>query len=102
MPDSPRICFASDGAEAVAEAERSHPSLIVLDVNMPRVDGIEALRRIKQNHDLDGVPVVMFSTAHNDDEVATCPDLGAAAYVQKPMHFADFERAVLGIIDLAA
>lgn len=98
----PRIRWARDGAEAVAAAERQPPSLIVLDVNMPRVDGIEALRRIKQSPGLRDVPVVMFSTARNEDEVARCQELGAVAFVQKPMGFDDFARAVRGILDLAA
>lgn len=99
---TPRIRFARDGAEAIEAAERQVPRLIVLDVNMPRMDGIEALRRIKSKPALRDVPVVIFSTAHNDDEVARCEELGAAAYVQKPMGFEDFERAVHGILDLAA
>jgi DNA-binding NarL/FixJ family response regulator len=44
----------------------------------------------------------MFSTARNDDEVATCQELGAVAYMQKPMSFEDFAKAVSSILDLAA
>lgn len=98
----PRIRFVRDGDEAVEEAQRTTPRLIVLDVNMPRLSGVEALRHIRSKPGLHQVPVVMFSTAQNDDEVARCRDLGATAYVQKPLRFEDFVRAVRGILDLAA
>lgn len=101
MPDAPRNRFAIDGAEAVAEVRRRKPRLIVLDINMPNVDGIEALRRLRAQHDLDNVPIVMFSTAKNPNEVLVCNALGVTAFVQKPVKFEQFSDAVRGIIALA-
>lgn len=102
MPGAPRIHFAQDGAHAVSAVKRHKPGLIVLDINMPNVDGIEALRRLRAQPDLKDVPVVMFSTAKNEDEVSACEDLGIAAFVQKPVQFDEFSKAVRGIIELAA
>jgi CheY-like chemotaxis protein len=97
-----RIQFAKDGAEAVEAVKQQRPDLVVLDINMPNVDGIEALRRLRAQPDLADVPVVMFSTAKNEDEVLVCEQLGIAAFIQKPVQFEEFTKAVRGIIDLAA
>jgi len=102
VPGAPRIRFVPDGAQAVAEVRRQRPKLVVLDINMPNVNGIEALRRLRANPEFRDIPVVMFSTARNDDEVHACQDLGIKAFVQKPTTYDDFSQAVRAIIDLSA
>ena len=101
FPAAPRIRWANDGEAAVAAAQAQRPRLIVLDINMPRVDGIEALRRIRADPALDDVPVVMFSTARRSNEVEECEGLGVAAFVQKPTQFQEFANAVHHIVGLA-
>lgn len=98
LPDVPQIRFVRDGLQAIHEAGRSPPRLLVLDVNMPMLDGVEALRRLRSDLRLDGTPVVMFSTSGDEDEVARCRQLGADDYVQKPVAFDEFSSAVLGIV----
>ena len=101
-PAAARVRFARDGAEAVDQATRQTPRLIVLDVNMPNVGGVEALRRIRGEPGLRDVPVVMFSTARNEDEVAACESLGIKAFVRKPTDYEEFCKTVRGIVELAA
>ncbi len=66
------------------------PQLILLDINMPRVDGFELLGKIKSDPDLKAIPVVMLSTSARDEEIIRGYELGANAYLTKPISFRDF------------
>lgn len=71
-----------------AEATASpRPCLILLDLNMPRTDGREALRQIKRDPDLRRIPIVVLTTSNAEEDVRRCYDLGANAYITKPMTF---------------
>jgi len=63
------------------------PCLILLDLNMPKMDGREALRQIKADPALRRIPIVILTTSSLEDDVRRCYDLGANAYVTKPMSF---------------
>ena len=63
------------------------PGLILLDLNMPRKDGREALREIKADAGLRRVPVVVFTTSKADTDVASLYELGASSFISKPVHF---------------
>ena len=63
------------------------PGLILLDLNMPRKDGREALREIKANPDLRRIPVVVLTTSKADTDVARLYDLGANSFISKPVQF---------------
>jgi CheY-like chemotaxis protein len=77
----PVILQASNGEEAVRTYEKERPVLVLLDVNMPRVDGIEALRRLKK---LDPeCTVIMLTSLVNRQTVEECLQLGAVAYLRK-------------------
>jgi CheY-like chemotaxis protein len=70
--------------------ENSHdelPKLILLDLNMPKKDGREALREIKQNSVYCNIPVVIFSTTNNSQEISRCYEAGANSYITKPNSF---------------
>lgn len=100
VPDAPVVRFAQDGADAVRQAQLADPRLIVLDVHMPGVDGLQALRRLKEDARLAPVPVVMFSS--DAAKAPACRALGAHAFVPKPLQYDEFTRAVRGIVRLAA
>jgi two-component system, response regulator len=74
------------------------PGLILLDLNMPRKDGREALREIKSDPALRRIPVVVFTTSKADMDVANLYDLGANSFVTKPVQF---EQLVTTITQLA-
>jgi CheY-like chemotaxis protein len=63
------------------------PQLILLDLNMPKKDGREVLKELKQHPLLKKIPVIIFSTTNNPQEIARCYDLGANSYITKPNSF---------------
>ena len=66
-------------------ADRPRPSIILLDLNMPRKDGREALAEIKADHDLRRIPVVVLTTSSDEQDVRRAYDLGANSYITKPV-----------------
>ncbi len=70
------------------------PYLILLDVRMPKVDGIEVLRRIKGDPVLRKLPVIMLTTTDDTREVARCHELGCNVYIQKPVDYDKFTEAI--------
>jgi CheY-like chemotaxis protein len=68
--------------------------LILLDIRMPKVDGIEVLRRLKQDKDLCKLPVIMLTTTDDAREVERCYVLGCNVYIQKPVDYERFAEAI--------
>ena len=64
--------------------------LLLLDINMPKIDGIEVLKRMKDNDDLKKIPVIMLTTTDDPREVDYCYKLGCNVYVTKPVDFLEF------------
>ena len=96
----------SDGAEAMAflrqEGEyvgRPRPDLVLLDLNLPRMDGRQVLESIKSDPDLASIPVVVLTTSENEDDVLRSYSLHANAYVTKPVDFQRFIEVVRQIDD---
>jgi two-component system OmpR family response regulator len=75
------ICEASDGEAALAQVERERPDLVVLDINMPRMDGLEVCRRLRANGDL---PILFLSSRDDEIDRVVGLELGADDYVVKP------------------
>lgn len=71
-----------------------NPSLIVLDIKMPKVDGLEVLRVIKTDEQLKVIPVVMLTSSREERDVIESYRLGSNAYVVKPLVFSEFYEAV--------
>jgi CheY-like chemotaxis protein len=93
----PVILEAVNGEEAVKVYERERPVLVLLDVNMPRVDGIETLRRLKQ-FDPECV-VIMLTSLVNRQTVEECLQLGAVAYLRKDNPPDDMASRLKKIVD---
>jgi CheY-like chemotaxis protein len=72
---------------AYGEADAPRPDLILLDLNMPRMDGREALREIKSDADLRRIPVVVLTTSEAEQDILQSYDLGVNAFVTKPVSF---------------
>ncbi|HWH01331.1 MAG TPA: response regulator [Pilimelia sp.] len=105
-PVRSHLHHAPDGAEALAYLRRQapyagapRPDLILLDLNMPRVDGRQLLAEIKANDDLRAIPVVVFTTSATHTDVATSYTARANAYVTKPINLDDFDRVLAVIRD---
>lgn len=75
----------------------SSPSLIVLDLNLPGIDGIEVLKRVKGDVQFQRIPVVVFTTSMHSQDVETCYEQGANSYIRKPVNLQGFVEAVADI-----
>jgi CheY-like chemotaxis protein len=99
------VVLARDGTEALkylqgarppsgAAADVFPPCVILLDLKMPKMDGLEVLREIKSNPRLKSIPVVMLTSSRQEQDVAQSYEFGANAYVVKPVSFAEFRAAL--------
>src|SRR4051812_36105239 len=97
------IVVVRDGAEALdylyrrgdyGSREATNPVVVLLDLKLPKVDGLEVLKRIKGDPDLRTLPVVMLTSSREEQDIARSYDLGTSAYVVKPVGFSDFVEAV--------
>lgn len=75
-------------------AEAIRPDIVLLDLNMPRKNGLETLAEIKADPALRSIPVVILTTSEAETDIVKCYDLGANCYVSKPVGFAEFVRIV--------
>lgn len=75
------------------------PCLIVLDLNLPKTDGREVLRRIKQDNGLRTIPVVVFTTSSNPRDIEVCYQYGANSYIVKPIDFAQLKRNIQTLVN---
>jgi two-component system, response regulator len=102
---SNEVVVATDGEQALEyllptdESEALQPALVLLDVNLPKVDGLEVLRRIRSHSRTAGLPVVVLTTSNEERDIVESYRLGANSFVRKPVMFGDFVDAtkVLGI-----
>lgn len=92
-----------DGAEALDYLYRrgeyagrleGNPAVVLLDLKMPRVDGLEVLRQVKGDPVLKGVPMVVMTSSQENRDLSACYELGVNAYVVKPVKFQAFVEAV--------
>ncbi len=70
------------------------PVLMLLDINMPRVDGVEVLRRLKADPKTDRLPVIVLTTTDDPREVKRCYEVGCSSYVTKPVEYEKFVEAI--------
>lgn len=70
------------------------PYLVLLDIRMPRIDGVEVLRQLKDDPELRKVPVIMLTTTDDPREVQRCHSIGCASYIVKPVDYDKFADAI--------
>jgi CheY-like chemotaxis protein len=97
------VTVARDGVEAMeylkckgkyADRKSGNPSVAIIDIKMPRMDGIEVLQAIRADESLKMIPVVMLTSSREEQDLIRSYELGINAYVVKPVKFVDFIEAV--------
>jgi DNA-binding response OmpR family regulator len=89
------VLMATNGEEALAALEKENPDLIILDITMPKVDGIEVCRRVRE---WSQVPIIMLSARQDVDEKARCLNHGADDYVTKPFGVVELKARVSAVL----
>lgn len=100
------VVVVNDGEQALdyllrrgAYADRApgHPAVVLLDLKLPKVSGLEVLRRMKSDPESRTLPIVMLTSSREDMDLRRAYDLGVNAYVVKPVQFTDFVSALRGL-----
>lgn len=99
-----KLWIVRDGQEAMdflrhQEAYQDHatspkPGLILLDINLPKLNGIEVLKNIKQDPELKRIPVVMLTVSKRDEDIVKSYNLGCNSFIQKPINFEGFVEVI--------
>ncbi|UPT71017.1 MAG: response regulator [Flavobacterium sp. JAD_PAG50586_2] len=99
-----KLLHVKDGAEALdfmycrgiysERNPKSHPKLLLLDLKMPKVSGMQVLEKVKGDPDLKSIPVVILTSSQEDPDIAKCYDLGANSYIVKPVDSDKFFHAI--------
>lgn len=92
------VVVASDGIEALKKVEEEKPDLIVLDIMMPRMDGITVLKKLKEKEETKSIPVVMLTVKAEDEDIFRGWQEGADSYLTKPFNPAEVVIIVQGIL----
>src|SRR5437868_10769071 len=85
------------GKFAATRKVENPPGIILLDIKMPKVNGIEVLAKIKSDPRTQLIPVVVLTSSNESPDIKKCYDLGANSYIVKPVHFDDFASAIKNI-----
>jgi len=101
---SKNIFVVNDGEEALdfiycknkyCERSEAHlPKLILLDLKLPKIDGLEVLRTLKNDHEKKIIPIVVLTSSRRDVDIISSYQLGVNSYFQKPLNFNDFIQAI--------
>ncbi|MBF0274316.1 MAG: response regulator [Nitrospinae bacterium] len=88
---------ASDGLEALDMISKEHIDLVICDINMPNMNGLEFLTKVKNDEAFKEIPVVMLSTESKQEDIIKAINLGANAYVKKPFKPEEMKKALMKI-----
>jgi two-component system response regulator len=98
------ILLVRDGAEALdflfrrgeysARTDEDRPVLVLLDLKLPKVDGLQVLKQIKSDSRTRAIPVILLTSSKEESDMATGYQLGVNSYIQKPVNFGEFQEVV--------
>lgn len=99
-----KLLHVKDGAEALdfmycrgiysAKNPKAHPKLLLLDLKMPKISGLQVLEKVKSDPDFKSIPVVILTSSQEDPDIADCYSLGANSYIVKPVDSNNFFNAI--------
>ncbi len=90
---------AMNGENALGCMAEHPPDIVILDVMLPNVDGIELCRQIRQHHEWEAIPVIMFSAKSDSGDIDAAMEAGATRYVTKPSSLQDLVTVVTEVLD---
>ena len=87
---------AKNGEEAISLLNSNHnlPDIILLDLNMPRMNGIEFLEKLSLHKKIKYIPIIILTTSENRDDLLECYKIGVAGYIIKPLKYEDYETKI--------
>jgi len=88
------LLVATNGEDGLAKAKAEKPDLILLDIMMPRIDGYEVARRIREDAEISATPIIMLSAKAQDDDVKKGMEVGVNEYITKPFSPENLVRVV--------
>jgi len=92
------VIEAGDGREALEKLQSASIGLILSDINMPNMDGLEFLQRVKANDTWKTLPIIMVTTEGSQDKVLQAIQLGASGYIRKPFTAEQIKEKLIGIV----
>lgn len=94
-----KITIANNGVEALEILKTFEPDIIILDLNMPDINGIEFLTILKNKENLKHIPAIILTTSNNNNDLTECFKIGIAGYYLKPLDFEDYELKIKTILE---
>jgi len=101
IKESAKCIFATDGFNGIEKLNINPsfvPDFIFIDMNMPRMNGLQCLSEIRKINRLENVPIFMYSTSADPKVILECEHLGASGFIKKQIHIADLQRALSRIL----
>ncbi|TVZ27831.1 response regulator receiver domain-containing protein [Gillisia sp. Hel_I_86] len=95
------IIEATNGEEAMEALQQTNqlPDIILLDLHMPKINGIEFLEMLKSNSDLRQIPVIILTTSGNHKDLMECYKIGISGYIVKPLKYEDYVEKIRVVFD---
>lgn len=91
------VATSEDGEKGLASVQRERPDIVILDIRLPGMDGLEVLRRIKEKE--EGIHIIMITAYHDTETTKHAMKLGAYEYIHKPLDADEFEIAIEKVVD---
>lgn len=101
ITENVKISVAKDGVELLGFLKVVIPDIIFLDINMPCMNGLDCLAAIREQQELDKVPVIIYSTAASKEEIYKSYILGANRYIKKPVYFEAIKKQLAQTLALS-
>lgn len=93
------VSECNNGLEALEYLKSAIPDIIILDLNMPIMNGISFLEKLKENKHIKYVPVVILTTSRNNKDLLECYKIGVAGYLLKPLRYDDYVEVIKKTLD---
>ena len=99
--DKHKVTIAENGEQAlnIIKSAATLPNVILLDLNMPKMNGVEFLKILKNDSTLRYIPVVILTTSNYPDDILKCYEIGVSGYIMKPLKYQDYKNLIENFIN---